>query len=238
MADDCWTIISLKEYCEALVADLVRQQQLQFDSIEKQIDRRVRGVEEIADERWTVARRVAERELAAAEKAQLKFEATVTARFSQSNEFRDSLSDLSATMATRRELEAAIQSLSAVDEAQAISIGDLRSRIDVGPEGLQNLRARADVREGHRQGVSASVSTILVVVGAAVGFIGLCITIAVLILHHDGGKTGAPASVSTHSVAGMVGGEIPSRAHLGTRLPSSPRPLRPSETPATEHNDV
>ncbi len=86
-------------------------------------------------------------------RAQEKFEATVVARFVQVNEFRGSLDDLGKTMATRRELETALQgvkteTLTALNAAKVTTdelrdqLSELRSRVDTGAPTGQLLGAQ------------------------------------------------------------------------------------------------
>jgi hypothetical protein len=82
----------------------------------------------------------------AASDRQDKFEISVSDRFTQVNEFRGALDDMSKTMATRRELEAGDKSLAERIEAHAFQLGEMRSRLDRAPaalvEQLQGLMPR------------------------------------------------------------------------------------------------
>ncbi len=91
-------------------------------------------------------------------RAQEKFEGTVVARFVQVNEFRGSLDDLGKTMATRRELETALQgvkteTLTALNAAKVTTdelrdqLSELRSRVDTGAPAGQLLGAQQQRRE-------------------------------------------------------------------------------------------
>jgi hypothetical protein len=85
--------------------------------------------------------------------AQDKFEATVERDSVKQNEFRGSLDDLSKLMATRRETETAFASMGQRVDDQAKQIGDLRSRLDVGPAGLASIQAQQNQQTGRREGV-------------------------------------------------------------------------------------
>lgn len=77
-----------------------------------------------------------------------KFETSVADRFKQVNEFRGSLDDLGKQMATRRELEGLSASLNQRHEELVKTLGELRSRIDVGPAALGTLQQRIDTQTG------------------------------------------------------------------------------------------
>lgn len=98
--------------------------------------------------------------------AQDKFEQSVAARFAQVNEFRASLDDLSQKMATRRELEATQTVSQGRWEDLIKQLGDLRSRLDVGPAALTDLRTRADISQGRQQGVQTLGANLYLLLGA------------------------------------------------------------------------
>lgn len=115
---------------------------------------------------------------------QEKFEATVVSRFVQVNEFRGSLDDLGKTMATRRELEAALagvraETLTALDAAKGTTdelrtqTQELRSRIDVGPATLSNLQARSDQSVGAATRGKELAAYAFAAVAAAVSLVAL-----------------------------------------------------------------
>lgn len=79
--------------------------------------------------------------LTAANLAQHKFEVSVSNRFTQVNEFRGALDDLGKLMATRRELEAGLDSSRA---ERAALIGELRQRAERNAEEIAKLRSRLD----------------------------------------------------------------------------------------------
>ena len=104
------------------------------------------------------------------QRAQDKFEESVTTRFVQVNEFRGSLDDLSKGMATRRETEATFAAITARIDDMAKQIGDLRSRIDVGPAGLQTLQSRVDTSGGRQQGVTSTQQLLIALAGILIAF--------------------------------------------------------------------
>lgn len=94
--------------------------------------------------------------------AQSKFEKSVEKSFENVNEFREALTDLGKQMATRRELESVAETL-----------GELRSRLDVGPEQLRSLQSGADRNAGRAAGIDSSVALIITLAGLAIGVIAI-----------------------------------------------------------------
>lgn len=116
--------------------------------------------------------------------AQSKFENEVSERFKQVNEFRASLDDLGKTMATRRELEASSVSNQERYDEHGKQLQDLRSRLDIGPQGLTDLRSRLDQSGGRIEGVvvgrsegRATLDTTTKIVGAVIGAVVLLLAI-------------------------------------------------------------
>ena len=96
----------------------------------------------------------------------------------KANEFRSALDDLSKTMATRRELEASNLSSSARIDSVTKDVGDLRSRLDIGPAGLAPLQAYQHQQEGRKEGIGASVGLIVTIVTVTGGIVGLIVVLA------------------------------------------------------------
>lgn len=108
--------------------------------------------------------------------AQDKFEATVERDSVKQNEFRGSLDDLSKLMATRRETESALAAINArVDELTKMEtvrleeygkqLGDIRSRLDVGPAGLAAIATQQATQQGRQQGVQLAASNLYLLLG-------------------------------------------------------------------------
>lgn len=104
--------------------------------------------------------------------AQNKFEATVKDGFVKQNEFRGSLDDLGKTMATRRELEAFMEEYRRAHAEVVNGIGDLRSRLDVGPVGLSTLANQQAIQQGRQQGVQVVTNNLLFAAAAFAGIVG------------------------------------------------------------------
>ncbi len=114
--------------------------------------------------------------LDASEKAITKAEIATDKRFESMNGFRQSLSDLSSTMATRRELEAFIVELKATISELQKQTSELRSRLDVGPAGLSSLQNQYSALQGRSQGSDITVGKFygaIAAVGAGLGIIVL-----------------------------------------------------------------
>ncbi len=109
--------------------------------------------------------------------AQDKFEATVRDGFVKQNEFRGSLDDLGKTMATRREMEAFQEEYRRAHTDLVRAVADLRSRIDIGPAGLDRLQARADISRGRQEGIGASANVIAAVIAVLITTSGLVTTV-------------------------------------------------------------
>lgn len=116
--------------------------------------------------------------------AQDKFEATVRDGFVKQNEFRGSLDDLGKTMATRRELEAALLAISQRIDDLGKQVGDLRSRVDVGPAQLHALQSGADTAIGRQQGIGVGANVIAWLVGALIA--GTSLVSAIYFATHKG----------------------------------------------------
>lgn len=129
--------------------------------------------------------------LEAALRASDKFEDTVSARFTQVNEFRAALDDLGKQMATRRELETAVSNLAdniekarierqrAIEELQS-GIQELRSRLDTGAD-LRHLQTRIDLGEGRDQGQKATWGNMAALIGVAATGLGIVIVLSNLL---------------------------------------------------------
>lgn len=126
--------------------------------------------------------------LVAAQRAIDKFEETVTARFQQVNEFRSALDDLGKTMATRRELETAVNNLAEniekarserqhqIEELRSM-LQEMRSRLDTGTD-LRSLQARLDLGQGVREGSKATWGNIAALIAGTATILGIIIVLA------------------------------------------------------------
>lgn len=113
--------------------------------------------------------------LDASEKAITKAEIATDKRFESMNEFRQSLSDLSGTMATRREMEASVTELKGIAAENSKQIAELRSRLDVGPAGLSSLQNQYSALQGRTQGSDITMGKIYGAVGAAGAILGIIV---------------------------------------------------------------
>lgn len=111
--------------------------------------------------------------LEASEKAIIKAEVATDKRFEAVNEFRKSLSDLSSMMATRRELEQVINEVKHNISQLNEQTSELRSRLDVGPQGLSTLQNKYSTSEGVRQGNTEARAVAIAAIGILIGIVGL-----------------------------------------------------------------
>ncbi len=111
--------------------------------------------------------------------AQDKFEATVRDGFVKQNEFRGSLDDLGKTMATRRELESVMEEYRRNYGEITHALGEMRSRIDIGPAALVQLQSRADLSAGRQQGVGLSANVAAFLVGTLIAAAALIVTVVI-----------------------------------------------------------
>lgn len=161
--------------------------------------------------------------LAAQQRAEDKFESTVQRRFDQVNEFRGALDDLGKTMATRRELETAVNSLNdkveaaRIERAQQLNdardstnkkldevakqVGELRSRIDVGPASLDKLQERVLMTTGQQTGRDDQRKGMYAALAATATVISIVIVLANVFTRHNSAQpiivTPAPVTTTT-----------------------------------------
>jgi chromosome segregation ATPase len=152
----------------------------------KRIDGDLASLDRLTDAKFVTQRTMLDAQsaqvkvaLEAAEKAIAKSEMAVDKRFDGVNEFRNALTDLSAEMATRRELESSIRELKDSLKVMSNTVGDLRSRLDIGPIGMASLQQQNALNQGARAGIVSSREWLL----AAVALIG---TAVALILAFNG----------------------------------------------------
>ena len=96
----------------------------------------------------------------------------------KANEFRSALDDLSKTMATRRELESAQLNGGNRIDTLVKDVGDLRSRLDIGPAGLAPLQAYQQQQSGRQEGAKQSQATLYALLGGFATVIGLIVVLS------------------------------------------------------------
>jgi chromosome segregation ATPase len=152
--------ISIKEHFNSLI-------QGNKDLSESQ-DRRLEELIESLNEKMELNQK-------ASQLAQEKFESSVANNFIKTNEFRGSLEDLSKNMATRRELETAVATISNNNNEIDIKINELRSRLDVGNPMVQSLQSRIDTSSGVKQGEGEILTRIATILGITATLITIII---------------------------------------------------------------
>lgn len=144
------------------------------------------------DQRLALAARAAEQAARAVQTAQDKFEDQVKQNDEKSNEFRQSLSDLSSLMATRRELEALGDRLTEQAEGLGNQIIELRSRLDVGPAGLASVQKFADIAEASKLTTSKLITYLV----AAVAILSMVIAGANYLTNRHNSAPATPQTVT------------------------------------------
>lgn len=158
-----WTVDTAKEHLAERI-----------DHIEDRLNDQLQRL----DERYATLQNNLATTAQTSKNAQEKFETSVADRFTTVNEFRNSLDDLGKQMATRRELETATASIGLRIDDLTKSVGDLRSRIDVGPAALQQLQQGEARRAGRDEGVELSKGTLFASIAALATIIGLIVLYA------------------------------------------------------------
>jgi chromosome segregation ATPase len=128
-----------KSQAESLVAALESADKLESERIARVKDE-VEGVKSASTAKAELQRR-----------AQDKFEAMVAGEFKKMNEIRGALEDLGKGMATRRDLESAVQALEAAGDERSKQIAELRTAVAVGPKGLPELKEHTDQSIGEQR---------------------------------------------------------------------------------------
>ena len=91
----------------------------------------------------------------------------------KSNEFRAALDDLGKQMATRRELEGAVESSNQRFEGLSTQTAELRSRLDVGPAALGQVQAYQQEQIGRQAGIGVVVAVIVGAVTVTAALVGI-----------------------------------------------------------------
>lgn len=180
------TDITLREHFDAVIEEMRRAGRMADEEREKSaqalrdsLDRAIHdGDDRLLDH---ITNQIAQVKAAldAERRGQDKFEHTVEKQFAQVNEFRGALDDLGKSMATRRELETLSSSVSETLKEIQVQISELRSRLDIGPQGLATLQSRADLLAGRDQGVTTSAKIIV----AAITLVGTMLAMLVVVIN-------------------------------------------------------
>lgn len=103
--------------------------------------------------------------LTASEKAIIKAEAAQQRVNEGQNEFRGTLKDQAATLMPRAETEILLREMRANIATLSDQVGNMRSRLDVGPPSLGVLQARSDEQRGRALLGSENRTTLLAIAG-------------------------------------------------------------------------
>lgn len=132
--------------------------------------------------------------------AQQKFEATVERDSVKQNEFRGALNDLGQQMATRRELETATGAQEHINEELRLRVGELRSRIDVGPPAIPGIQDRLSTDIGRREGGQQLAKAIYAAIGAVAAVIG----VSLALVAYNASRSNTPTPTITVTVPSSI----------------------------------
>jgi uncharacterized protein YyaL (SSP411 family) len=155
----------------ALISALENANKLEEERVGRVSDE-IEGVKDASKQKAELQRR-----------AQDKFEAMVANEFSKMNEFRDALEDLGKGMATRRELEVAIQAVESTAEEQSKQIGELRTAVAVGPSGLPELKAKSDQSVGEQRMFLNEKREVIAAQNRQIALVGVIATILTVVVY-------------------------------------------------------
>ncbi len=159
---------------DSVVADGLNEAGLTVDALHQILEAEIhRADSALVDFKAYMTSLAAERQ-----RAQDKFEETVREGFVKQNEFRGALEDLGRTMTTRREAEAAGLGFTQRLDAQQEQITELRSRLDVGPSGLNQLQLQQAQQSGLTLGKRESQSALYAMIAAVGGVLGIVIVLS------------------------------------------------------------
>jgi hypothetical protein len=159
------------QMAENLVAALKAADSIELERVGRVRDE-VDGVKDASVQKAELQRR-----------AQDKFEAMVANEFQKMNEFRDALEDLGKGMATRRELEVAIQAVESTAGDQGKQIAELRTAVAVGPSGLPELKTRNDETAGEQRAALREKREVISAQNRQIALVGSIATVLSLVIY-------------------------------------------------------
>lgn len=151
---------------------------------DENVDKRLEDIYTLTDTKFVTLKTVIEANAAqvslaldASERAITKSEIATDKRFESVNGFQKSLNDLSNLMATRREVETAINEIKNTQAEVNKQLGELRSRLDVGNPALAILQNQYAASQGVNRGSDITMGKIY----AAIGALGIILGILTLV---------------------------------------------------------
>ena len=149
-----------------------------LDELAKAESRRIDGLlsaqQKAVDAALAAAEKAVAAALAASEKAVNKAEVAQQRVNETQNEFRGTLRDQALTLMPKTEQENTNRELRELIGTQLTQIGELRSRLDIGPPTLHTLQTRSDESAGRIAGVKetfADIKAVILVIVAIGGFV-------------------------------------------------------------------
>ena len=179
MAGETWDYERLREHIQAQLARIEALGAQRGEELRRELDQRFAAVRRELDQRF-----------AAAHEATLKAEDATERRFESVNEFRASLADQEKLLLTRREYDAAHQTLAAATtevarRLEAVSAVVVpRNETDAWRQGvsekLEALGSRLDRLQGAGQGSEKARDTARLNINVVIAVIGLILSAAVV----------------------------------------------------------
>jgi len=151
------------------------------DAESRRIDGLLKAQETAVNAALAAAEKAVAAALAASEKAVNKAEIAQQRVNETQNEFRGTLSDQAKNLMPRNESENINRELRGLIDGLTRQIGDIRSRLDIGPPILDQLRSANDQSAGRQAQAIDGRTVLFAVMGAAVGVIGIIVAVAALL---------------------------------------------------------
>lgn len=169
-----WTTGTLKILQDQNVANIKELLETEICAIRKTMKESDRRYEQ----RFDAQEKATGVAITSAKEAVTKAEASTERRFESVNEFRAALSDQSASLMSRAEVEQLNKSLSDKIDEQGKLITELRSRLDVGNPVIGTIQQQLAATAGMQQGEQMQMGKIYAFVGGVGAILGIIIIIA------------------------------------------------------------
>jgi predicted phage tail protein len=169
-----WTVDTLREHFETMLAEHARAADIRLADLRTMLDERYATQTKALDAAFKAAEQAVQTALASQEKAVSKAEAAADKRFEAVNEFRQQLSDQTASFPTRAEVGSRMDALAKDIARNTEALREMELR----------LTSRLDTITGGTAGAAATrteqrlnAGAVVAVVGAVVGIAAIIVTI-------------------------------------------------------------
>lgn len=169
-----WTTGTLKilqDQSTAAVKELLEAEICAIRKTIKESDRRY-------EQRFDAQEKATMVAITSAKEAVTKAETSTERRFESVNEFRAALSDQSASLVSRNEVEQLAKSLTEKIDELGKQLVELRSRLDVGNPVVSTIQQQLAANQGMLQGSAVTMSKIYAAIGAVGAILGIIILLA------------------------------------------------------------